>query len=886
MTNPIAWNTIGKRLKASALVDKPEDIVDIAPLAFTAWIDGDVDPESDAALTDACFFLTPIVNPIFDEVLTGLGARKNGSRSYALSLGEDASVQSLEATLQALPLCICRTRDRAEKLAKSGSSFPFSNDYSSITVTERAIQATSIGARVSLSGDHKNPYLNSDKADLRNQMIVLSSNGRELMIQACTVRTKDYRIEPLTLAGSPDLDLYRPQGVTDPKKVTADIALSALLLAEAQGQKVVWTASMIAIADRLKDTLIAQPMPGSPALARMVAGHEIAKKYEGMQVNSNADKTPANAVVEAATALELIEVSSKHGITTVLDASIQDVVNMSRAARDKIKMDGLRPFQNEAVALHLATEIGYVNASSVGLGKTIMALAGMRATAEKTKNYRGFVTCPVPLRSQWLSEAATFFPEAQVEILSNKEVKNLDAIMEKADEAGKPLVVIAGYPTMRTHEETFCKTVWHDVVCDEAAFLKNASGKQTKALWEIRSGSVCAVGLTATPIDKSVDDLGSILAWTRNDRAMFYGDKLSKRFEGLEQDEMVTKLWQALGPTVFRRDHSEIAGEIPRIDTQVIKLDPTPAELKLADAARREMRRLYEELMAKIDRKAELAPSSDAFKEMQEELKTARGRMLGSTTLARMAAVDPTAVAASTSPGADMLGNAGLVAPAVKNGGTKRAYAAEQTKAAVDNGEAVLVFTDFATVAEHLYEDMLDLDLRVGVFKGGANDFERAKLIRDYQGTPCAEHKGENMDYAKTGCADCIQPTLDVLVLTRAAREGLNLQRTNTVIMLDLPWVPSEIIQRIGRAARFGSKNAHIRVVIPVMTGTIEERVVSLLLPRAITALTALDTHRGVDAKDTEMGMALRGLSEAVSDEERVESGNSALLDIAAELLR
>ena len=50
------------------------------------------------------------------------------------------------------------------------------------------------------------------------------------------------------------------------------------------------------------------------------------------------------------------------------------------------------------------------------------------------------------------------------------------------------------------------------------------------------------------------------------------------------------------------------------------------------------------------------------------------------------------------------------------------------------------------------------------------------------------------------------------------------------------------------------SKVSRIKVVVPVMIGTVEVRVAAVLIPRAMTALLALDAHRGVDIAKTMMG--------------------------------
>jgi len=54
--------------------------------------------------------------------------------------------------------------------------------------------------------------------------------------------------------------------------------------------------------------------------------------------------------------------------------------------------------------------------------------------------------------------------------------------------------------------------------------------------------------------------------------------------------------------------------------------------------------------------------------------------------------------------------------------------------------------------------------------------------------------------------------TVDTLIATDVASEGLNLQDADGVIHYDLPWTPLALEQRVGRARRLGSEHAAVRV--------------------------------------------------------------------------
>ena len=58
-----------------------------------------------------------------------------------------------------------------------------------------------------------------------------------------------------------------------------------------------------------------------------------------------------------------------------------------------------------------------------------------------------------------------------------------------------------------------------------------------------------------------------------------------------------------------------------------------------------------------------------------------------------------------------------------------------------------------------------------------------------------------------------------VLCLSRIGHEGHNLQNASVLCHLDLPWLPTGLEQRVGRAARPGAARAHVQTYIPYIRG-------------------------------------------------------------------
>lgn len=71
--------------------------------------------------------------------------------------------------------------------------------------------------------------------------------------------------------------------------------------------------------------------------------------------------------------------------------------------------------------------------------------------------------------------------------------------------------------------------------------------------------------------------------------------------------------------------------------------------------------------------------------------------------------------------------------------------------------------------------------------------------------------------------------SVDLLILSEAGNEGIDLQFCSTLINYDLPWNPMRIEQRIGRIDRIGQEAERIVIINFVQADSVEERVYELL---------------------------------------------------------
>lgn len=836
-----------------------EALQNIRPLAVRVW--SEEDWSEDTLLRDP-IRMVPDVSPLFRSVLYALGFQLVGSRSFAIGAGEDLQPKILLSLLQAIPGHAIRTGRASERVGATGMDGGGHSNISNEIYYE--LQRSPGGSRLSQSdidralwGDG-GPRWGMNQADeteerwREHSLVTLSSNGSQIHITVSSAWHSSRRHMRLW-QGGPDLHLLRFRDKRDPLELSPSEGASALETVRAWGFPVI--GSIDNFEEEARRSVVARSVPGSPGQASVIMPENLLGSFPEGPFQPLGESSFQAAQLSSEEAACFTEDRSGN-FRVLLDPHITDVIRM-RGAKAQGNRDPLRPYQDEAVSLHLATDYGYVNACAPGLGKTLMALQAQREAASKKEGYRSLVVCPAAIRSQWVGEAARFFPEAKVAAMTAREVENdLDTFF--ANCGSDPALLFLSYDAMRQAADTLEKIAWDDLVCDEAAVLGSTGTARTQALWQLRRVAGRAVALTGTPINKSLDDLGCLVAWARGDERAFFGQKLSRRFD-MSQDTDVAALWEALGPTVFRRDRSEIADQLPHIETELLRIDAKPAELALARGAQEELRKIYDRLQEKLEIAETLRPDDPALQQARKDMKKIRGAVLGGVTLARMAASDPGSLQKrSGSAALELLRTSGLLEPALQEGPTKRRLVCGLVEDLVGQNDSVLIFTDFSSVAENIASDLQDAGVRVGTFTGKNSGKRREKAAEDFQ----------------AGKLDC-------LVLTGAGREGLNLQRASVLIHYDLPWVPSQVVQRVGRASRFGSTSDKLQVLIPIVRGTIEERVASVLVPRAVEALRALDSHRGVEGSETEVGQAIGGLEEAAKPDDR----NKSLFDLAGEIL-
>ncbi|HET6438778.1 MAG TPA: SNF2-related protein [Anaeromyxobacter sp.] len=481
----------------------------------------------------------------------------------------------------------------------------------------------------------------------------------------------------------------------------------------------------------------------------------------------------------------------------------------------------LNPHQIEAAAfaLNALPTGGAVLADEVGLGKTIEAGLVLAQLSAEGRG-RAIVLVPASLRAQWREELiGKFGLDAQV--------LDGDALRarERQGVPGNPFdregVIIASHPFAAMHAAEIERVAWDVAVIDEAHRLRNAYRRDHRTGQALRRAlrKTPKLLLTATPLQNDLLELVGLSSFI--DEALL-GNEDSFRLQygtGELTEDQASDLKARLAPAVVRTLRRQVKEYVKFTTRRSIVEDfaPTRPEQELYDRVSEYLRRedayavplarralfllVYRKILASssfalaatlerladgLERRrdgaadaaqADLALELDAFSEEAEELlddgpgPTRPRRQLLLRRMGEELAELRACAKLARSIEVNAKGEA-LVR------GLDRCFTVAR---ACGWPEKAVVFTEFRRTQEYLKGLLTPKGYSVTCLSGEVAGTERRQsLVEEFR--------------AKT----------QILLMTEAGAEGLNLQFCNLVVNYDLPWNPQRIEQRIGRCHRYG----------------------------------------------------------------------------------
>ena len=540
-------------------------------------------------------------------------------------------------------------------------------------------------------------------------------------------------------------------------------------------------------------------------------------------------------------------------------------VTLSAGARQVVRMTLAKPLADDPVLLRRQREMGAlkvvgsgVDASAVGTGKTISSGRALAHRASTQPRFRGLVVAEGRLLGQWHDELTRGAPgrglsplAPNLALLVLSDDRQIAGQIRRFDRelADRPGVVLSPNSVLDRYPADLQAIPWHLLIADEALRYANQATEAHQALAQVRFGSVADCWLlTATPRGKTAEHLDVLVGLAVGDEAMI-SERLNIREAGDLMDEInAHRLRVNYGPHLVRVTRRDMQAWMPEVrPAEPLALNPDPALADLLDAIRQGGREAYRRLLEVLRELKTLEAGTDLYRQALAELARAQGIVLGNVGVFVDASVDPETLTRSKAALATALVRQGLVAEAVRGGGDGlpllRGVTA-QTLAGVAGEEQVIVFGERVWCLRQLARTLRERHgIEAHVADGSIDPTEFETLKRRFT-------TGE----------------FPVLCLSRVGQEGHNLQNASVLCHLDLPWLPTGLEQRVGRAARPGAARAHVQTYIPYIRRGGVEHIVSVLAARGAEHHQILDSFEGVRAAESTVATQLGQITGQVAD--------------------
>ncbi|NKQ53089.1 DEAD/DEAH box helicase [Amycolatopsis sp. K13G38] len=427
----------------------------------------------------------------------------------------------------------------------------------------------------------------------------------------------------------------------------------------------------------------------------------------------------------------------------------------------------LRPYQRAGLGwLAKMTELGLggILADDMGLGKTIQLIA-LHLHRRPLAAGPTLVLCPTSLLGNWEREFAKFAPKIPVRRFHGGG-RHLEGVAP--DE-----VVLATYGVLRRDRESLSEVGWGLIAADEAQHVKNPHSVTAKELRRIPTAS--RVALTGTPMENRLTELWSIVDWTTPGllgTLEHFRRTIARPVERNRDPASVERLAATVRPFLLRRRKTDpdIAPELPR-KTETDQYVPLTGEQAT----------LYEAVV-----RENLAVIRES-KGVQR-----RGQVLKLLTELKQICNHP---AQYLKEGGPLTGRSG-----------KLAAFEELLDVILDEGECVLVFSQYVQLCKLLQARLAERGLPAALLSGATSPKRREEMVERFQG-------GD----------------IPVFLLSlKAGGVGLNLTRATHVIHYDRWWNPAVEDQATDRAYRIG-QDRPVQVHRLIAEGTLEERIATVL---------------------------------------------------------
>lgn len=567
-------------------------------------------------------------------------------------------------------------------------------------------------------------------------------------------------------------------------------------------------------------------------------------------------------------------VSAYIAANTVTSAFIAYLASAARVATSQQEEELLAPMGSNVIplphqlkALNKAvskSQVRYLLADEVGLGKTIEAGLIMRELKLRGLVRRILVVAPKGIATQWVSEMQTHFnepfellipgdllggggdPNENIWQQHNQVICPMDSIKPIEKRRGWSLDKLNQYNKQRFDD--LISAGWDLIVVDESHRLQGST--DTVARFKLGQGLSDAAPyfllLSATPHQGKSDGFQRLMSLLDRER---FPDEASVTQERVQPYVIRTEKGQAIdadGNPLFRPRRTQLVSVAWKMEHA--------AQRDLYDSVTDYVREGYNQaleskqnaigfLMILMQRLVVSSPAAIRA--------TLRRRLdvLNKPSLAEQASLLTTEEWEDLDGQQQMDQLSGSKIKALKNERVEVEHLLDLAERCVQQGIdakadallewitqlqreedetnlKVLIFTEFVPTQMMLAEFLRDRGMSVVILNGSLSMEERKQVQKSF-----AEESR-------------------VLISTDAGGEGLNLQFCHVIINYDIPWNPMRLEQRIGRVDRIGQKKV-VRALNLVFEDTVEHRVREVLEEKLNTILEEFGVDKTGDVLDS-----------------------------------
>ena len=491
--------------------------------------------------------------------------------------------------------------------------------------------------------------------------------------------------------------------------------------------------------------------------------------------------------------------------------------------------------------LHLALVKRFLLADPTGCGKTPQALVAYAYLREKDPSLRCLVVTIKGALFQWQGSVEKFLREtpAAVPGYSARNAKTSAASRHQQWVEDRTPVLITTYQTLARDAELLLPTLDNYVlVLDEVQTVGNAQqGVLFPAAQKLSLKAHYCWGLSATPLMKRLENLfaifeviwpgllgGSLTAFrhTYLDETLIRPKGGGRPFWKVTGHKNLDQLKRIIEPYRLMRPAAEIDQYLPPVVLKQTTLTMPPKQ-----------RALYDQIIAKILPLA-AGGESDLVSPLGELSKPHANR-----TRAKKVAPSPSATIDEFGPDFDQ-GLDRLVAEfqgALTGPRTRplSQFASLTYAQLAADAPAVLGFADVPSVKGQELVRFLTEECSNGEKVVVYSKFEKVvtwicSLLQE-AGITHARITGKEPAGAREASRRRFQTAADpqVMVITDAGGQALDLQAAGIVVFFDLPWIWGSVVQIIGRTRRVGTRHSKVLAVLLTADHSIDSKVIEHL---------------------------------------------------------